>query len=292
MSYEVYIDVLILQNFAMNFFLIYLLKRLCKIDTKVYKMILASFIGALYVFVIFFDSLHILYTLGFKVLVSIIMIYIAYTPKSKKTCIKYVFVFYTMTFLLGGGIIALFFMVFGDVNSLNGAFMLSMISPTFIIIGSFITTIFVKIGFDVFETYFKEKDMTVDLEIFINGKSCNISGFIDTGNHLIDSNGHKVIVSNYQALKDILPFYEVEDISYSSLLNLFKEDDLKSRLRIIPYSAIGTSKGSLAGIKTDIIVAKSKNKTKVSKDITIAFHNKSFLGEGNFDALAFPEILI
>ncbi|MEF9952673.1 MAG: sigma-E processing peptidase SpoIIGA [Clostridium sp.] len=292
MGYEVYIDILILQNLAMNFFLIYLLKRLCKIDTKAYKMILASFIGALYVFVIFFDNMHIFYTLVFKVLVSIIMVYIAFTPRSIRVYIKYVFVFYTEAFLLGGGIIGLFFMVYGDINSLDGAFMLNSISPLFIIVGSFVTTLFIKIGFDVFESYFKEKDMEVELEIFINGKSCKVNGFIDTGNYLVDSKGSKVVVSNYMALKDILPIKEGMDINYEEVLKLFENEDLKSRLRLIPYSAIGTSSGSLTGIKTDMIVAKSKNKVKVNQGVTVAFHNKSFLGEGNFDALAFPEILI
>ncbi|MEG0127786.1 sigma-E processing peptidase SpoIIGA [Clostridium sp.] len=292
MGYEVYIDVLILQNLAMNFFLIYLLKRLCKIDTKAYKMLIASFIGALYVFVIFFDQLHILYTLAFKVLVSILMIYIAFTPKTKKLFLKYVFVFYTIAFLLGGGIIGIFYMIFGDINSLDSGYMLSRMSPGFVIVGSIITTIFVKIGFDVFETYYKENYMAVELEVFINGKSCIIKGFIDTGNYLVDQSGSKVIVSDFNALKEILPIKEEGDLAYSEISKIFEEEGLKSRLRLIPYSAIGTSGGSLTGVKTDMIVAKGKDKVKVNKGITIAFHNKAFLGEGNFDALAFPEILI
>lgn len=291
MGESVYIDVLIFQNIAMNFFLLYLLSRLTNNTSKIWKLFLAAFIGSLYVFVILIPSLHIFYSFIFKVLVSLIMLFIAFTPKSIKKFIKLTCIFYTETFLLGGGIIGFFYLIYGDINTLDSAFLLSKISSKFIIIGSIFTTLFVKIGFDVFESYFKEKDITVELEIYINGKSCTIKGFIDTGNYLKDPlNGSKVIVSYLNALKDIIPVDKLNNINnYSSDI---EEDSIFSRIRIIPYKAVGVENGTLTGIKTDMIIARSKNNVKVNKGITVALHNNSFLGDSSYEAIAYPEILI
>lgn len=291
MDEGIYIDVLILQNMAMNFFLLYLLSRVSNNSSKWWKLILASFIGSIYVIVIFIPSLHILYSLIFKMIVSFIMVFVGFTPKNIKKFIKLVLIFYTEAFLLGGGIIGLFYLVYGDIHALDSAFLLSKISGEFIIVGSFITTLFVKIGFDVFESYYKDQDLKVELDIYINGKSCTLKGFVDTGNYLRDPvSGEKVVVSYLNALKDIIPV----DKLYSGEIENNEEldnDDIISRVRIIPYKAIGVENGILKGIKTDMVIARNKNKVKVNKDITIALHDKSFLGEENFDAIAYPEII-
>ncbi|KMT21414.1 sigma-E processing peptidase SpoIIGA [Clostridium cylindrosporum] len=291
MGESVYIDVLMFQNIAMNFFLLYLLSRLTNISSKWWKIILAALIGSLYVFVLFVPRLHIFYSLIFKIIVSFIMILVAFTPKGFKKFIRLTLVFYTEAFLLGGGIIGLFYLIYGDINTLDSAFLLSKISPGFIIVGSIITTIFVKIGFDVFESYSREEESKVELEVYIDGKSCILKGFIDTGNYLKDPlNGSKVVVSCLYALKDIIPIEKI-DISNFEINKEFRDCIAASRLRIIPYKAIGVDNGILTGIKTDMVIAKSKNKVKVNKGVTVALHNKSFLGDGAYDAIAYPEIL-
>ncbi|MEG0641994.1 MAG: sigma-E processing peptidase SpoIIGA [Clostridium sp.] len=292
MGGSIYIDVLIFQNLAMNFFLLYLLSRLSRAKCKPIKMIIAAFVGSLYVFVLIFPQLHIFYSLVFKVLVSFVMILIAFSPKEIKKFIKLILMFYTEAFLLGGGIIGFFYLIYGDINMIESAFILNNISAGFIIVACLITTIFVKIGFDVFESYYKEEESKVELEIYINGKSCTLKGFIDTGNFLVDKQGSKVIISNYNAIKDIIPIKaSIDDLSYENIVDLFAQNDMTSRLRIISYTAIGVENGTLTGIKTDMVIAKSKKKIKVNKGVTVALYNKYFLGEGIYEAIAYPEIL-
>ncbi len=280
---EVYIDILIVENIFMNFFLLYLLSKVSKNYTSNLKIFIASFIGSMYVIVIFIPSLHIFYSLIFKVIVSILMIYIAFIPKDIKRFLRLILIFYTEAFILGGGIIGFFYLVYGDINSLDSVFLLSKISTKFIIISSFIAILFVKIGFDVFESYYSEKQCEVDLEIYLNGKSCTIKGFIDTGNQLRDPlDGSKVIVSSIGALSSLI---NIKDNN----INLIKDASFK--VRTIPYNAIGTENGLLLGFKSEIVIAKNKNKTKINKNITVALNDKSFLGDSNYDAIVYPEIL-
>lgn len=290
MGESVYIDVLIFQNMAMNFFLLYLLSRVSNNDSKWWKLILGAFIGSVYVVVLFIPSLNILYSLIFKVLVSLVMVYVGFTPKSIKKFIKLVLIFYTEAFLLGGGIIGLFYLAYGSVYTFDSAFLLSKMSASFIIIGSIITTLFIKIGFDVFETHYKNEELQVELEIYINGKSCKVKGFVDTGNYLKDPiSGGKVVVSYLNALRSIIPVEKINAYEFSC--NNSYDDEIFSRIRLIPYKAIGVENGVLKGIKTDMVIAKNKNNVKVNKDVTIALHDTSFLGEENYDAIAYPEII-
>lgn len=281
---EVYIDILILENIFMNFFLLYLLSKISKNPTNNIKIFIASFIGSMYIIVVFIPSLHIFYSLIFKVIVSVLMVYIAFIPKDIKKLLRLILIFYTEAFILGGGIIGFFYLVYGDINSIDSVFLLSKISTKFIIISSFIAILFIKIGFDIFESYYSEKQCEVNLEIYLNGKSCNIKGFIDTGNQLRDPlDGSKVIVSNINALSNLI---NIKDNNINSL-----KENTSFKIRTIPYKAIGTENGVLIGFKSDIVIAKNKNKTKINKNITIALNNKSFLGDSSYDAIVYPEIL-
>lgn len=292
MDKVIYIDVLIVQNLAMNFFLLYFLSRVSNNITKWWKIFIAAFVGSLYVLVLLLPNLHMFYSFIFKVLVSFIMIFLAFTPKELKKFIKLTLIFYTEAFMLGGGIIGLFYLIYGDINSLDSAFLLSKISPEFIVISSIVTTLFVKVGFDVFDSYFLEEDCKVELEVYIEGKSCIINGFIDTGNHLKDpSNGSKVVVSYLNVLKDIIPIEKLRNFDINNSDNNL-DDSILSRVKMIPYKAVGVEYGMLTGIKTDIIIAKNKNKVKVNKGVTIALHNKPFLGDSNYDAIVYPEIIV
>lgn len=105
----VYIDVLVAENFFINFMLIYTIKRYYKIKTNIFNMIVGTFIGALYVVVGFYPELHILYTLIMKITVSVIMIAVSFNPKGLRKFFNYLIAFYIEAFMLGGTILAIFF---------------------------------------------------------------------------------------------------------------------------------------------------------------------------------------
>jgi len=291
-----YIDIVFIENLFMNYFLLYLLKRLVRSKAPIWRLLLSAFIGALYVLVILMPNMEIYLNLSMKILVSLLMIVIAFLPYTFREVIKLVLLFYLETFLIGGSIMAIFYLTHGDLNNINGVILLNRISQIYLIIGSLLGIIFSKIAFDYIDSYFFDNNFIVDLEIFLDKKHQNIKALIDTGNNLKDPlSGAPVIVVYYKALKDLLPndLYHNLNLSknYEGFVKCILNSEFKNRIRIIPYNAIGISNGLITGIKIDKLIVKKEGHLKVLEDVIMTFYHLPLSQEGAFDALAFPEII-
>ena len=98
----VYIDIVILENFLINFFLLYLTLQILK-DTIIYKrVILSAFLGAIYTLFVFVPGLNILTSLPLKLLFSFGMITIISERRELKTIIKRYITFLVITFAFSG----------------------------------------------------------------------------------------------------------------------------------------------------------------------------------------------
>ncbi|SKA83482.1 stage II sporulation protein GA (sporulation sigma-E factor processing peptidase) [Caloramator quimbayensis] len=292
----VYIDVLLLENFFMNYLLIYLLKRLCKYKTKEWKMILASLFGAFYVIFIFYPDFQFLYCLLMKFLMSIIMLIIAFTPRKIRDILKIVILFYIEAFIIGGSILAIFYLTYKEIDIASGTFLLTNISSNYIIIGILIAIILVKIGFDYLENFYGTEKNKIEIQIILDNKRCSITALIDTGNTLKDPVTNVPVIVVYQkSLLDIFPDELkkciADDYDYESITKIIISSQLKSRIRIIPYRALGTENGILIAIRADMAIVKYKNKCNVIEEPIIALYNKPISVYGDYQALAYPEIL-
>ncbi|MCX7902976.1 MAG: sigma-E processing peptidase SpoIIGA [Caloramator sp.] len=291
-----YIDIVFLENLFMNYFLLYLLKRLVRSKAPNWRLFLSALIGALYVLIILMPNMGIYLNLSMKILVSLLMIVIAFLPYTFREVIKLVLLFYLETFLIGGSIMAIFYLTHGDLNNINGVILLNRISQIYLIIGSLLGIIFTKIAFDYIDSYFFENNFIVDLEIFLDKKHQNVKALIDTGNNLKDPlSGEPVIVVYYKALKDLLPndlYYNLNHSkNYDEFVKHILNSELKNRIRVIPYNAIGISNGLITGIKIDKLIVKKEGHLKVIEDVIMSFYYLPLSQEGTFDALAFPEII-
>ncbi|WDU84114.1 sigma-E processing peptidase SpoIIGA [Caloramator sp. Dgby_cultured_2] len=149
-----YIDIVFIENLFMNYFLLYLLKRLVRSKAPIWRLLLSALIGALYVLVILMPSMEIYLNLSMKILVSLLMIVIAFLPYTFREVIKLVLLFYLETFLIGGSIMAIFYLTHGDLNNINGVILLNRMSQIYLIIGSLLGIVFSKIAFDYIDSYF------------------------------------------------------------------------------------------------------------------------------------------
>lgn len=298
MKEVIYIDVLILENFFMNYLLLYFINRFCKCRIKKWRIIIAAFIGALYVFVVFYPDLHMFYSVIMKFMISVLMIIVAFSPYKLKRFIKILILFYIEAFIIGGFLIGILYLGNSTPEIINGALIISNISPSpeYIIIGSIIAIILVKFGFDYFEGYYVNEKTNVQLEIILNNKKCTLTALIDTGNSLKDPiTNMPVIIVYYKTIVDILPdeLKEIvlKDCSYEIFKNRIMDSELKSRIRIIPYKALGVENGILIGIRMDLVISRLKSKTNVVKEPIIALYNKPISNAGDYQALTYPGII-
>ena len=88
MVYEIYIDILICTNIFINYFVLLALSKIFNIDFKKYRLILASFLGGIYSFLIFLPDNLFFIGLILKFLASLSIILLAFKISSFLNFIK------------------------------------------------------------------------------------------------------------------------------------------------------------------------------------------------------------
>lgn len=264
MEQIIYGDVLFIVNFSMDFLTLFLLGKIIHAKISVFSLILSAAIGALYAVISIFCKSGML---GFliNISVSMLMTYIAYGMNCIISLLKNTLILYTLGFLIGGSMTALFTLanqgLAGRNIILNGQnrIMYSDIPFfTFVIIAvlslflSYLCGILIKKKTDISSALIKIEFM---------GKSIEVRGLVDSGNLLCEpAGGRPVVIFSYTALEALIP---------PGLKPLFSEQKLGilefagtqtvKRIRIIPISDVG-SKGLLVGFIPDKAYINSKEK--------------------------------
>jgi stage II sporulation protein GA (sporulation sigma-E factor processing peptidase) len=292
-----YIDVIFLENFLMNYLLLYCVKRYCNYKTKWWKLPLASLIGTLYVFGIILIDIPNTISFFMKFIISIIMVYIAFTKKEIRKVVRSLILFYMVAFIICGSIFALFFLFKFDFQIVNGTYIIQGVKPWHLIGGSTIAILLIKLAFDFLEKYYKINNNMVNINIILEGKSCRLKALVDTGNSLSDPITHESVLIVYiESILDILPLelknkFSSYNYDNNSIINELGDSTINHRIRLIPYRAIGISHGTLPAIRVDFIEVKLKNKNIVLKDAVIGLSIKPLSTLGDYEALAYPEII-
>src|SRR5690554_1839055 len=106
---DIYVDILLAENILMNYLILWLTSAAVKADTSRIKRLAAATVGALYALLIFFPGYRVLYSMAMKVLLSFLIIIIAFTPQRFGEFAKQLAVFYLVSFILGGAVLGLFY---------------------------------------------------------------------------------------------------------------------------------------------------------------------------------------
>lgn len=288
----IYLDVLLLENALLNLLILYLVKRICRIERSNLYITFASLVGAIYVFVVFFPELKVFYSLTMKIAVSILMILIAFWPKDLKSFIRQILIFYGIAFFLGGSILSIFYLTNKNVGVNNGVLVLNRLSSKYLILGIIIGIIMVKVAFDFVDRYYDIKSKTVDLGIVNNDINKRLRALIDTGNSLKDPiTGNPVVVVDMEYILDLIPSEIMDIVKNKKDLSYITDSEIVKRLRIIPYSALGVENGILMGYKVDFIYVYNKKNVGVIQNPILALYDKHLSSRGDYQAIAYPEII-
>ena len=294
----IYAEYVFLENFIMNYFILSLTGKFAKFKSKRIKFIMASSLGALYAFVIFFPSLHFLFSVLMKIACSMLIIIVCFTPYHFRDFFRLMGIFYLITLVFGGAGFALFY--FNNFNGIisNGIFYIANISIKNIFISCGVAYILIQFSWGYIQNQLSREKILMDVSIEINTKKADLRGIVDTGNSLIDPiSKYPVMIVEYNAIKDILPI-EIRDILLDS--KIFNLDQIitqlngsswVTRFRIIPYRALGTENGMLIGFKPDNVLIYNDKYYRDIKDIIVAIYNRNLSKTGDYRALLHPDIV-
>ncbi len=292
----IYLDVVIIENLIMNSIIMYATAIVTKNKIKHIRILIASLIGAIYSVVSYISNLAIFSNLFTKILLSIIMVYIAFNPKGIKTLGKITLLFYLTSFLFGGVAFSMIYIIKPQNIIMKDGLFLGTYPLKTIFIGAIIASIILIAGFKVVKNKISKKDMFCNVNIKIQGKEKNIKVMIDTGNLLKDPiSGMPVIVIEHTELYDILPkelLNNLEKILGGDLESIPEniKNEYLPKLRVIPYSSLGKQNGMLLGIKADKVKIE-KEEENIRKNVIIGIYNKALTKRGEYNGLIGIELI-
>lgn len=257
----VYIDLVILENFIVNFFLLFLTSKSLKINTKLIRNVMAAFLGSLYVMVFIYPSLKFLNNIIVKIFIAFIMEYIAFGQRDVVFNIKATVMYIVYSMIVAG--ICMFMEC--NINNFSSELYIKNFSYKKLMMAMMIIYI---IG-NKLVWYIKDrkeiKNFIYDVDIVVGDNCTKVRGFLDTGNELVEP------VTN-------LPVLIVEE-------GIFKNINLKQQDKYyIPYKVINGSLGNLKGFKPNYIQIYNGDK-KERKEAIIAFSKQKLSNLKDYEAL-------
>lgn len=293
----IYIDIVLIENLIMNYIILLASGLILKQKIKHIRLIISSLLGAIYSIIAYMSILEIYSSIILKVILSIIIVYIAYNPQNLKKMWKELLIFYLTSFVFGGVAFALIYILKPqDILMRNGLFLGTYPLKT-VILGGIIGFLIMTTAFKLVKTKISKKDMFCEIEIKLNGKIIETNAMIDTGNLLKEPfTNTPVIVVEHTLLYNCLPkeilnnLNEILGGDFEKVPEEIKQQYI-SKLKLIPFSSLGKQNGMLIGIKPEYIKIKQDEKEKKKENVIIGLYNNSLTKKGEYRAITGIEII-
>lgn len=293
----IYIDVVLIENLIMNYIIIYATAIVLKNKKSHLRFFLASLLGAIYTIISYTSALEVYTSIILKILLSIIIVYIAYNPQTMKKMWKDTVIFYLVSFVFGGVAFSLIYIVKPqEVLMKNGLFLGTYPLKT-IALGTIVAFILIILTVKIIKTKISKKDMFCDIEIKINEEVIRTKAMVDTGNLLKEPiTNTPVIVVEHTLLYNCMPkeiLNNTENILGGDIEKIPKEirEKYMSKLKVIPFSSLGKQNGMLIGIKPDYIEIKNEENSIRRENVIVGIYNKSLTNRGEYRALIGIELI-
>lgn len=238
---KIYLDVVLIENFIMNYIIIFSTAIISKSKMHYFRISLASLLAGFYSILTYIWELGNVVSFCVKFLISIMIILIAFDGRKPKILFKQLILFYLVSFTFGG----ISFMLLFLINPANIVFKNGLLMGSYPVkitmIGGILGFVVIAIVSYMIKDRLKVKSMLCDLEIFYKGNYKKLKTMIDTGNLLKEPISQTdVIIVEKNSLKGIISdeiLENIEDILQGRWLNS-KEDIYSYKFKIIPFSSL------------------------------------------------------
>lgn len=289
----IYIDIVMLENFIMNFIILIATSIICENKIKIYKITLSAFIGSIYSICTYFIKISNLENIIAKFAISILMTGIALEFSKIKFFIKKLSLFYLTSLTFGGLTFALLFLISPENIVFKNNHFIGVYPIKVSVLGGITGLIFISIVSYLIKNKFNQNNIVYDLNIYVGNEKIIAKAYFDSGNLLKEpiSNEDVIIVE-----KNIID--TIDNNEFKSCLNEFENiivskkniDICKYKFKIIPYSSLGNENGILVGFKPDYIEVIG-NEKYVRNDIWIGIYNGYLDKTNKFNSLIGLNIL-
>jgi stage II sporulation protein GA (sporulation sigma-E factor processing peptidase) len=255
----VYLDSFLLINFILNFLLLLACGKLAGEELHKWRFALAALFGAVYAALTFFPALRFFLHPAYKISAAMLMILISFGGSRRLIRISAIFLALSCAFC--GGILAIEFLK--GASYMKDGMVYSAVDVKGLLMSALFCYGVLALFFRRGMVHHTESRQLVDLTIRHGGHSVQLTALLDSGNTLQDpASGKSVPVVEGEKLKPLFP----DDwlVTRESLeqpiraIERLAEEGKETKLRLLPYRAVGVDCGILLAVKLDQLVIGEK----------------------------------
>lgn len=273
----VYVDILVLLNFLVDYFLLLLVAKLLNIKYKIKRLVFGAFVGGISALYIFISVKYKIIEVLINCLISALICLCAFGFKSIKLFLKRTLSLYIVSCLYAAIMFLLHKTFKPNGLVINNSVVFIDISPLFLVLATVIIYLSLIIFKKIFKTdakFSKRADITLCLE----NNTTNLSAIIDSGNSIEDVFfQNEIIIVDSDAVSKLF-----------KTNNLKKNKDYKNRYRLIPCDTVAGAT-CLEGYRIDKATVNIEKK-KILLNKPVLAISKSKLTD-DYQAILNPKIL-
>lgn len=181
----VYVDILILVNFVVDYFLISIACRLLHKKPRLWRMLLSAALGGVFSLYILLPQGKFLLQTAVQVVMCMSLCAVALGIKSVKDFLRNATVLFCVNFAYSGAMIAVWYVFKPHGMIINNSVIYYNISPLFLILFSIVGYFGVSIARKFLKPNFPQ-NVYCNVLLFCGNNTLSLQGIVDTGNSITD----------------------------------------------------------------------------------------------------------
>lgn len=296
----IYLDAVWALNFFLDLMLLMLTQAIAKDNTKKIRLIFGAFIASLIVPLSLFYPESFFTSVSGKLLYSICIILCSFKMSSFYKGLKLLLWFYFTTFVIGGGLIAVHFL-FQNQFSISKTGILTInsgygdpISWLFILIGFPFIWIFTKRRMDKHAAEKIRYELQYKVVIELKNKAFMTTGFIDSGNQLVDPVSRRpVVICDEVFLKQWFSKedWELMKQAHGSLDFSKIPEAWEKLIHIVPFQGVEGKSNFLMAIRPDKLTLYYNNDIIVVNKVLIGIQFARLTKDESYHCLLQPQLI-
>lgn len=268
MGNVIYIDVLIVLNIFINYFLLLATTFFLHQKPKRWRLVVSAVVGSLFSLLIFFDNIRFLLITLIKLPLAAVLVLIAFGYHSKSLYIKSVLSFFAVNFIFGGVMMAVWMFISPSGMYFRNGTVYFNISALTLIAGTLIAYFLIQVVSYLLDNRVKKTEL-MNVVVEADGKQVVLSGFWDTGNKLSDRiSGMPVVICEFCSIKELIPL-EIQNVFLTNSIDglaRLEQHEWIQRIRMVPFQVVDHS-GMLTAFRPDhfYFIYKNGKKAKIKR---------------------------
>lgn len=283
----VYVDVLIVLNLFISYFLLLSASFALKEYTKRLRLFAGALLGGLYSLVVFLPEMGTMLNFVSRIIAGAAMVLVAFGFKSYRRFLKLFAVFVLMTFTFAGLMIGMWIIFRPDGMLINNSAVYFQVSMPLLIASTAVCYFVSKAVIKLLNKNKPQKTIS-NVKLEMSGQTLEGKAMLDTGNTLSESfSGYPVVICTYDFLRKVIP-EDAEDFFRGDVnaLGEVTDENWKKKLRVVSFLTVGDT-GLLPAFQPDRLIV--DNSYETDKVFVGVMSRKKYINE-SFDMLLNPNL--